>query len=168
MPFSKLPAQSIYKVGPQTNGSNSYGNQPIGSSMVSALQNNPAQMQAVNQPFNPSDEQQKAYLAQQAQSQGVPHTVGLNPTSVGNNPAIQAQTTGAQQQAQEMQAPINDQTPWVRSAAPNAWQQTRETPPEISKRFAGGYFNQWQPGNIWNQSMQNAQYQMPYNPNLKR
>lgn len=148
----------------------SYAKAPpaIGSAMVSALQNNPAQQQVADQPFAQTDQQRKGFLAMEAQSQSVPHTSQQSPMQLSNVPTGQMQTTGAQQQAQEMNAPINDQTPWIGSAGPNAWAQTQAPPPEISKRFAGGYYNQWQPGNVWNQSMQNAQYQMPYNPNLKR
>jgi len=164
MPFNTMPPRTSVRFAPQSNGAN----QVLGASMVSALQNNPAQQQAADQPFNPTDEQRKGFLAVEAQSQSVPHTVGMSPVATGNNPAQQQQTSGAQQQAQEMNAPINQQTPWVSSAKPNAWAQTQAPPPEISSRFAGGYFNQFQPGNIWNQAMQNAQYQMPYNPNIKR
>ena len=136
--------------------------------MVSALQGNPAQQQVADQPFSQTDDQRKGFLSMEANSQSVPHIAMQSPMQPSNMPNGQMQTTGAQQQAMEMSAPINDQTPWVSSAKPNAWAQTQTPPPEISKRFAGGYFNQWQPGNVWNQAMQNAQYQMPYNPNLKR
>ena len=164
MPFNTMPPRTLVRFAPQSNGAN----QVLGASMVSALQNNPAQQQAADQPFNPNDQQRMGFLSIEAQNQSVPHTVGVNPSSVGNNPAIQQQTSGAEQQVQEMNAPINQQTPWVSSAKPNAWSQTQAPPPEISSRFAGGYFNQFQPGNVWNQSMQNAQYQMPYNPNLRK
>lgn len=164
MSFNTMPPRTAIKTTPQLSGAN----QTLGASMVSALQNNPAQQQAADQPFNPTDEQRKGFLAVEAQSQSTPHTVGMPPVATGNNPAQQPQTSGAEQQVQQMNAPINQQTPWVSSARPNAWSQTQAPPPEISSRFAGGYYNQWQPGNVWNQSMQNAQYQMPYNPNLKR
>ena len=164
MAFNAYPPKTNVRFGQQPSGLNHV----IGASMVSALQSNPAQQQAADQPFNPNDEQAKGFLAVEAQSQAVPHTVGMSPVATGNNPAMQQSTSGSQQQAQEMNAPINQQTPWVSSAKPNAWSQTQAPPPEISSRFAGGYFNQFQPGNIWNQSMQNAQYQMPYNQNIKR
>lgn len=162
--MNQLPVRSMFRSMPQSNGNNPN----VGSAMVSTSQNNPAQQQAADQPFNPNDQQRMGFLSMEAQNQSVPHTVGVNPMSVGNNPAVQQQTSGAQQQVQEMNAPINQQTPWVSSAKPNAWAQTQPPPPGISSRFAGGYFNQFQPGNVWNQSMQNAEYQMPYNPNLRK
>ena len=157
-----------------TAGSYAQTPQKIGASMVSALQANPAQQEAANQQSagdqsdDQTDNQRKGFLAVEAKSQSVPHTAPQFPMQPSNVPEGQMQTTGAEQQAMEMNAPINDQTPWVSSAGPNAWKQTQAPPPEISKRFAGGYFNQWQPGNIWDQAKNNAEYQMPFNVNLKR
>jgi hypothetical protein len=76
----------FYSKQKQNFGAYNGNSQPVGSSIVSALQNNPAQQQPVNQPSPQMDPQGKGFLAMEAQNQ-LPPPITMQPQMpVGNNP----------------------------------------------------------------------------------